>query len=171
MESLFSGDPILKENAEIDAEEILQSFREFLLVFYAASWTPKSYQIAERINLFMLEQNPDDDNQSRNYEVLYISNDANKKDFKSFYKQYCEDVPWCTLRYDDSRIIGIKNELNLEALPQLLVLDRNLRVVTREGADDLLNMDIEMCRTYWCGMLARQVRLAKDADDNDDDAD
>ena len=62
MESLFSGDPILKENAEIDAEEILQSYREFLLVFYAASWTPKSYQIAERINLFMLEQNPDDDN-------------------------------------------------------------------------------------------------------------
>ena len=53
----------------------------------------------------------------------------------------------------------------------MLVLDRNLRVVTREGADDLLNMDIEMCRTYWCGMLTRQVRMAKDADDNDDDAD
>ena len=66
----------------------------------------------------MIEQNPEDEGKEFNYEVMYISNDASKHDFKAFYNaQLDQDVPWCTLPWNDPRTIDIKNELDLEALP------------------------------------------------------
>ena len=77
MESLFT-DAILRDKEDVDAEEILTGFKEFLLVFYGAHWSPKSYDIAEKINNLVMEQNPDEDNLPPLFEVLYISNDSSK---------------------------------------------------------------------------------------------
>ena len=55
-------DTILREGREVEAEDILTGFREFLLVFYGAAWAPKSHQIANAISSVLLEQNPDDEN-------------------------------------------------------------------------------------------------------------
>ena len=84
MESLFT-DAILRDKEDVDAEEILCGFKEFLLVFYGAQWSPKSYDIAEKINTLVMEHNPDEDNMPPLIEVLYISNDTSKSEFKSFY--------------------------------------------------------------------------------------
>ena len=80
-----------------------------------------------------------------------------------------EDVPWCTLPWNDPRIIDIKNELHLEALPQVLVLDRNLRIITTEGADDLLNLESNVCRTLWINRLQKLIRDDKGAHSSDGD--
>lgn len=51
METLLK-EIILKDGQEIEFEEIL-GFREFMLVFYGASWLPKSKQVAAAINKFL----------------------------------------------------------------------------------------------------------------------
>ena len=45
METLF-GETILKDDIEVDADEILFGFKEFILVFYGAAWSPKSHQVS-----------------------------------------------------------------------------------------------------------------------------
>ena len=74
MEALF-GDVILKDNVEVEADEVLGQFKEFLFVFYGAAWCNRSYQIASALSNFLIDQNPEDDNSYPNYEILYISND------------------------------------------------------------------------------------------------
>ena len=54
MEQLLS-DTLLKENQEVEGQEILTGFREFLLVFYGASWSSKCHQIASAISSFVME--------------------------------------------------------------------------------------------------------------------
>ena len=49
----------------------------------------------------------------------------------------------------------------------MLVLDRNLRVVTREGADDLLNLEVEVCRAVWITALQRLLKEIKSEEDED----
>ena len=74
MEALF-GDVILKDGAEVEADDILSQFKEFLFVFYGAAWCNRSYQIASALSNFLIDQNPEDDSAPPNYEILYISND------------------------------------------------------------------------------------------------
>ena len=73
--------------------------------------------------------------------MLYISNDFSKEDFSGFYDRLVEEANWCTLPWNSPLIISVKNEFRLEALPRVLVLDRNLELVTAEGADDVLNLE------------------------------
>ena len=51
----------------------------------------------------------------------------------------------------------------------MLVLDRNLNIVTSEGADDLLNLEVEQCRSLWISLLNKQLAEAKNNQDDEDD--
>lgn len=51
---------LLRSGLPNDFEEVM-NYREFLIVFYGASWLPKSLQVARAINQFMHSNNPDDD--------------------------------------------------------------------------------------------------------------
>ena len=84
MESLY-GEVILRDNAEAEADDIFSNFKEFLLVFYGAAWSPKCDQIASAINTLVVELNPEDESMPPAFEVFYISNDSSKSDFKAFY--------------------------------------------------------------------------------------
>ena len=84
MEGLY-GELILREGGEVEAEDVLSSFKEFMLVFYGASWLPNNDLIASAISSMIIEQNPEDDTLPPNYEVFYISGDSSKSEFKAFY--------------------------------------------------------------------------------------
>ena len=148
---------MIKDSTEVEAEEILTSFKEFILIFYGASWSDRSIHISNAITELLIRQNPDDENQAPLYEVIYISNDYDKSEFKNFYEQMCEETPWCTLQFTDKNVINIKNEFKFESLPQVVVLDKNLQVITTEGADDLATMDVDVCRTLWLSMLNKKL--------------
>ena len=110
-------------------------------------------QVAQAISAYLIEFNPDDDHSATSAEVLYISNDVDKREFKEFYNSMVEETSWCTLKWHDPMVANVKNEFRLESLPKVVVLDKNMRVVTMEGADDLLSMEPQLCRTYWIGLL------------------
>jgi hypothetical protein len=50
----------------------------------------------------------------------------------------------------------------LEALPQVIVLDKNLREITREGADDLRRLEPKEVREYWVGLLVEKLAIWND---------
>ena len=158
MEELF-GDAFLKDNNEVEADEVLLIFKEFMLIFYGASWSLKSNEMSERISSFLIDQNPDDESQPPSYEAFYISNDESKDEFKQFYAKMCEEAPyWSTFPWNDPRIVNMKNALNLESLPQVLVMDKNLNIVTSEGVDDLMNLEPDVCRSLWISLLKKQIK-------------
>ena len=51
MEILF-GEEIIRDGNEVETEEVC-NFKEFMLVFYGAAWSPKSLKVAEAINKFL----------------------------------------------------------------------------------------------------------------------
>mmetsp|Transcript_6260 Transcript_6260/g.8378 ORF Transcript_6260/g.8378 Transcript_6260/m.8378 type:complete len:101 (+) Transcript_6260:153-455(+) len=98
-------------------------------------------RVASCISNYLTEFNPDDDHTPPACEVIYISNDTDKREFKEFYSQMIEETSWCTFKWADPVIALVKNELKLESLPKVIVFDKNLRIVTENGADDLINME------------------------------
>ena len=53
---------MIKDSTEVEAEEILTSFKEFILIFYGASWSDRSIHISNAITELLIRQNPDDEN-------------------------------------------------------------------------------------------------------------
>jgi len=55
-------------------------------------------------------------------------------------------------------------------VPTVLVFDKNLLCVTREGADDLINLTTVACRNYWVELLCDLVKAGgagyEDEEDN-----
>lgn len=76
-------------------------------------------------------------------------------------------LPW-----NDERIVNLKNIYKLNSVPLVLVFDRNLECVTREGADHLLKMTPLACRNYWIDLLMDQKKIFRKgvirADEDDD---
>jgi len=73
MEQLL-GETILKENRDAETE-IVYKFKEFMLLFYGASWSVKSQEVAKKINNLLSMINLEDTSQPRHIEVFYLSND------------------------------------------------------------------------------------------------
>ena len=49
-----------RDMQEIDADDVFK-FKEFMLVFYGASWSQKSHDIADAISNILVELNPENE--------------------------------------------------------------------------------------------------------------
>ena len=83
-------------------------------------------------------------------EVIYASNDRSEPECLEFLNKQRN---WASFDWNDHRIGAIRQEYGLYAVPTVLVFDRNLRLVTREAADDLINLSTGSCRNYWVDLL------------------
>ena len=54
----------------------------------------------------------------------------------------------------------------MNALPLVLVFDRNLECITREGADDVIKMTALGCRNYWVEQLLDQKGIVREGQDD-----
>ena len=86
MEKLI-GTNLLRGEQYIDAKQVL-GVREFLILFYGASWDQKSVQIGEKIATLMTtynkyEERPSEQAKNR-IECLHASNDTSESECMSF---------------------------------------------------------------------------------------
>lgn len=66
--------------------------------------------------------------------------------------------------FNDDFALRVREELLLDSLPTVVVFDKNLEIVTMEGAGELLHLDSpEMVRGVWVGLLKKQVEDRKAA--------
>ena len=145
-----------RDMQEIDADDVFK-FKEFMLVFYGASWSQKSRDIADAISNILVELNPENEDAQQNIEAVYISNDRNRDEYSEFMKNCNEEVSWCALPWNEDKVFEVKKAYNFDSLPQVLVLDKNLQIITDQGADDLLNLPPSELRSYWITELRAKI--------------
>ena len=90
---------------------------------------------------------------SANITFLYVSNDHCQEDFNFMYHEKMEDSGWAALPWNDTRIQELKKVYKLDSVPQVLVMDRNFEVISREGVADIQNLEPQAARTYWISQL------------------
>lgn len=68
--------------------------------------------------------------------------------------------------------MDLREAYGLQAVPSVLVFDKNLNCINKEGADDLLHMSTVSCRNYWVDIITDIVRggNAGFADEEQDEA-
>ena len=141
------------------------SFKEFFLVFYGAAWLPKTRVVAAAINTYMETSNPSDDSYNVKVEVFYISNDRSESEFDQFMQEMNEQRSWCYLPWNDDKQLLVKEKYCLDSLPRVIVLDKNLEIVTENGVDDLLFLTPTACRSYWIEILTAKKKEEQDEDE------
>lgn len=107
-----------------------------MLLFFGASWSQRSQQVALKLKELLKYFNTNSNNATNSsnassntklMELIYISNDESEEDFKHFYDEYFTN--YCTFQYGDERILKIKEYYCIDCVPVLVVLDKNLEVV------------------------------------------
>ena len=139
-----------------------------MLVFYGASWNSKSISVAAAINTFIDSVHHLDDPFPPKVEVLYLSNDRSEQEFESFIRKMNDKKPWCSLPWNDDKIQEIKEKFGLDSLPRVLVFDKNLELVTDNGAEDLVFLPPSACKSYWNQQLASRVNEEAVDDEKDE---
>lgn len=94
------------------------------------------------------DEEDEEDEKEYRASVIYLSNDESEEEFILFYGSTLCDYCF-TLPFNDERIFKIKDQFKIEGVPQVLVLDKNLDVITHEGAHDLLNLTPFSARSVW----------------------
>lgn len=84
-------------------------------------------------------------------EVVYASADTSQTECLEFVRK--QTKPWASFNWNDERIIQVNEFYNVTAVPTVIVLNKNFDLVTRTGADDLLNLPPITCRNYWVELL------------------
>ena len=158
---LLTGEIMCRDMQEIEADDVLK-FKEFMLVFYGAAWSQKSKDIAEAISTILVDLNPENEDAQQNIEAVYVSNDRSREEYSDFMKQCNEEVTWCSLPWNDEKVFEVKKAYNFDSLPQVLVLDKNLEIITNQGADDLMNLPPQELRSYWITELRAKIARAKE---------
>lgn len=171
MEKLI-GTKVLRSQKFESANDFLGA-KEFCVLFYGGRWDTKSCEIATKINTLLTTINQVDGDFSKAFiEVLYVSNDLNQEEYDLFMEAHlnfwCHALPW-----NDERVVELRKTYHLHSAPMVLVFDRNLECITREGSDDVLKMAPLSCRNYWVELLMDQKKIyRKGIDENrgsDDD--
>ena len=68
------------------------------------------------------------------------------------HKQTPEETEKCL-----NNLNAIKQRFQLEAIPQVVVLDKNQDVVINEASNDLLELHPEACRQIWIEILNDRI--------------
>ena len=153
------GTNLLKAELYCDAKQLL-SVKEFVILFYGASWDTKSIIISAQLNLLLNTYNKYEDKGNDvpkpKFEVIYASNDRSEDEFNKFLVKQTKS--WSALNWNDHRLADLRKVYGLSAVPSVLVFDKNLQCITKEGADDLINLSTVACRNYWVDLLCDIVK-------------
>lgn len=82
-----------------------------------------------------------------------MSDDSSQEEFELYVNKAEETRQWSALPWGGETLTDTKTRLRLDSLPRVLVFDRNLELITENGADDLLFLSPVSCRNYWIDQL------------------
>ncbi len=84
--------------------------------------------------------------------LIYLGNESCEQELQTFL----ETSPLKELNqvynftFNDDFALRIRTELNLDSMPTVIVFDKNLEIISTDGAADLLHLETpEMVRGVW----------------------
>ena len=113
---------------------------EVRCIFFAASWCSACVEFTAALKDFYNKSN----SQEKRIEVIWASLDQEEEGFNSYF----EKMPWPAFRFQDPRIMELKEKFEIKGIPKLLVLDSKGRQITKEGRLELKN-DPSSCLERW----------------------
>ena len=151
-------------------------------IYFASSWCPDCIPVTPKLKTFYNEglklpfsstksSSLADPNESKYFEVVYISSDNNAKQMEDYYNG-CH-ASWSFVPYSNSdelkaikRYFGVcagkeapglamtEPGMRKSGIPTLLLLDsRTDKIISRGGVDDILQLSVNDAFNKWDGLL------------------
>eukprot|EP01029_Cantina_marsupialis_P001194 TRINITY_DN10976_c0_g2_i1.p1 TRINITY_DN10976_c0_g2~~TRINITY_DN10976_c0_g2_i1.p1 ORF type:complete len:442 (-),score=93.61 TRINITY_DN10976_c0_g2_i1:227-1552(-) len=92
---------------------------------------------------------------SKQFEIVYCSSDQNFEQ----YTEYCGQMPWLKLPFEDKRIELLKNHFNVHKIPTLVIVNR-LGNVINEQARAAIESDTKAEQFPWFDQPLQELTLA-----------
>lgn len=93
------------------------------------------------------------DDQIKNVSLVYFSNDEDEEELIKFYnlnlKPFNDAMDGFYLPFNDPRIHKVREQFGIDCVPVILVFDRNMDLITNDGASDIQNLHPDICRFVW----------------------
>ena len=75
------------------------------------------------------------DKHSESFEVVMVGFDKNSEDMHAYMKNY--EMGWAAIPYGSSARLALKEQFSVSAIPQLIILTSNGRVLTKDGCQQV----------------------------------
>lgn len=146
--------------------DVTSKFKEFLIIFFGAAWSSQSVHLARQLVKFLKHHNSKCADIARpNIQLLYLGNESSDEELQTFIEKELSDTETmhCNVHhfpFNDETALLLREELNIDAVPRLVVFDRNLDVVTFDAAADVAHMgsqNPEEVRSFWISILKAQI--------------
>lgn len=116
--------PEIYRYGQLDRQAAYLDQREYLLVFFSASWCPHCRDFTPRLQDFYAKH------QGRSFEVLLVPRDRSEEELQGYYRGF--RMPWPAVPFDRGDVI---DKLAVwyagpGGIPNLVLLDRQGRVLS-----------------------------------------
>lgn len=78
-------------------------------------------------------------------EVIYLGNEQSEDELKDYIQKYLGDqsqganISGYHFPFNDDVALALREEFEVDSVPHLIVMDRNLDIVTRDGVSDIMH--------------------------------
>ena len=80
-----------------------------------------------------------------------MGNEQSEEELKEFEKKhlYGAGIGGYHFKFNDEHSLRLRDELKIDCVPVVVILDKNLDIITMEGAEDLNHLSPEASRSLW----------------------
>jgi hypothetical protein len=148
----------------VNAKEVTSYFKEFLILFFGAAWSQQSLALTEELVKFLRHVNAKPGKPT--VDVIYIGNEQSEEELKDYIQKHLADhssgtnISGYHFGYNHDLSFALRELLEVDSVPHLIVMDRNLDILTREGAADVMHLasqNPEQIRAIWIDQLQAQI--------------
>jgi len=123
------GETVVKPATGEKADPIQVLTNKGTLLYFGAHWSEPCSKFLPKLHFFHELNNI----VKTEYEVIFCSVDKSEDD----YEKYIEDMPWWCLPYAISTLPKLVASLHANAMPHLVIIDKEGKIITKEGASAL----------------------------------
>ena len=123
------GEELLKGDASLQTVELMAN-PQFVGIYFGAHWAPPCRRFTSQLKTIYEEINKD----GLKFEVIFCSQDGDEKAFQRNFA----DMPWAAVNYAlDQRRSTLQQKFGIMAIPTLIILDKEGRIISYDGRQDL----------------------------------
>ena len=97
-------------------------------IYFSAQWCPPCRHFTPSLVEFR-------NNNSKDFEVVFVSSDRSSKDQLAYMKKY--NMKWYTIAHGSDAAKDLKNKYEVRGIPSLVIVDSKGNTITKNGRGDV----------------------------------
>lgn len=101
-------------------------------------------------------------------DFIYIGNEQSEEELVRFLSDYVYHIDHLGHKsggfhfsFNDENALRFREQLRIDCVPVVVVLNRNLEIITRTGAEDLMHLHPDVVRTLWIAELEKLIEISE----------